>query len=168
MSATLDDLLTELRAIRTALESRPPAPPAPAPRVYPPSTLPPQPAGVMPVIPQPAMIIDSAGEILVHFGKNLNVALKNLTDRSLAWYAEERAAKLKDDGTPFTPRPADTLLLNAARTYYHQQHGTLTGDVPTATSDTTERVNLAQTPRVPKPVEPRSKIDEELDATVPF
>jgi hypothetical protein len=165
-TATIDDLLTELRAIRTALESRPAAPAPPAPRVTPPSTLPPQLPGVMPVIPQPTTVIENAGDTPVHFGKNLGLPLKSLTDRSLSWYAEDKPAKLKDDGTPYPLRPADALLLNAARTYYHQQHGTLTGDVPTAYTD--PQTNLAQTPRAPKPVEPKTGVEAELDEVVPF
>jgi hypothetical protein len=155
--ATLNDLLTELRAIRTALETRPAAPPFPVQRAMTASA----PTATKPgdvVIPQPTTIIDSAGEILIHFGKNSGTPLKALTERSLSWYAEEHPPQLKNDGTPFDPRPADTLLKNAARTYWHETHGTLVGRPATPSAP------RAETPQIPyRAPAVKSQTEKELD-----
>lgn len=158
--ATLNDLFTELRAIRTALEQRPAAPPPPVQRATPATTTAAKPGDV--VIPQPTTIIDSAGEICIHFGKNYNVALKALTERSLSWYAEDHPPQLKNDGTPFDPRPADTLLKNAARTYWHETHGTLVGRAATPSAP------KAETPAIPyRAPTLEKKLDEDV-GEVPF
>jgi hypothetical protein len=170
LDATLNDLLTELRAIRAALETRPPV----APRAV--ATAATAPKGDA-VIPQPAEIVPNAGDVTVHFGKNSGVALKDLTERSLSWYAEEQPPKLRDDGTPFLLRPADLALKNAARTLWHERNGTLAGTTATPAAPRPEtppipyrepRTNLADTPRQPKPAAPKSQVEEELDSTVPF
>lgn len=143
--ATLNDLLTELRAIRLALETRPVAPP-PVQRAATASTS--LPAGDV-VIPQPVTVIADAGDVQVHFGKNAGIPLKSLTERSLQWYAEEKPAKLKDDGTPYPLRPLDALLLNAARTFYHQTRGTLGGATAPAQQPSTQYMTPSKAATLP-------------------
>ncbi len=105
------EILTELRAIRVALESKPRATPAPAtPITATPNTL-----------PLPAVEIVDAGSVQVHFGKNEGTPLSALSDKQLLWYGSDRPAQLKKDGTPFAPREADVQLLNACRTLWHQR-----------------------------------------------
>ena len=76
-------------------------------------------------IPQPTEIVPNAGDVAVHFGKNNGVPLSQLGERSLSWYAQEQAPRLDSSGNPYPPRPQETLLRNAARTLWHQTHGTL-------------------------------------------
>ena len=81
----------------------------------------------------PTEIIEDAGNVQVHFGKNKGVALSSLGDRSVAWYAQEPEPRLGNNGKPFPPRAEDVLLRNAARTIIHQKRGTLpSAAVPTA------------------------------------
>ena len=81
----------------------------------------------------PTEIIDDAGNVQVHFGKNKGVALSALGERSVAWYAQEAEPRIGNNGKPFPPRPEDVLLRNAARTIIHQKRGTIAGAaVPTA------------------------------------
>jgi hypothetical protein len=106
------ELLTELRAIRAALEAKPrAATPVTATATTPtPDTLPP-----------PAVEILNAGEVQIHFGKNTGTPLSALSDKQLLWYGADRPEQLKKDGTPFAPREADVLLKNACRTLWHQR-----------------------------------------------
>ena len=73
----------------------------------------------------PSEIIADAGSVQVHFGKNKGVALSSLSERSVAWYAQEPEPRLGNNGKPFPPRPEDVLLRNAARTLIHQKRGTI-------------------------------------------
>jgi hypothetical protein len=73
----------------------------------------------------PTEIIADAGSVQVHFGKNKGVALSSLSERSVAWYAQEPEPRLGNNGKPFPPRPEDVLLRNAARTLIHQKRGTI-------------------------------------------
>lgn len=115
---TLDLIHAELVRIREALEARPYASGAPAAK----------PAPSFPKsdeVPMPTEIIADAGSVQVHFGKNKGVALASLSDRSVAWYAQEPEPRIGNNGKPFPPRPEDVLLRNAARTLIHQKRGTL-------------------------------------------
>jgi len=105
------ELLTELRAIRAALEAKPrPAQATSAAPTATPNSLPP-----------PAVEILNAGEVQIHFGKNTGTPLSSLTDKQLLWYGADREPQLKKDGTPFPPREADVLLKNACRTVWQQR-----------------------------------------------
>jgi len=107
----LTELLTELRAIRAALEAKPRTAQASAiATTATPDTL-----------PLPAISIADAGSVQVHFGKNKGTPLSALSDKQLLWYGTDRPAQLKKDGTPFAPREADVQLLNACRTLWHQR-----------------------------------------------
>jgi len=133
----LELIHAELVRIREALEARPYASGAPAAK----------PASSFPKsdeIPMPTEIIEDAGNVQVHFGKNKGVALSSLGDRSVAWYAQEPEPRLGNNGKPFPPRPEDVLLRNAARTIIHQKRGTIAGaavpTTPAATSVNEEHV----------------------------
>jgi hypothetical protein len=106
------ELLTELRAIRAALEAKP--------RAASPAT-PTAPTATPNSLPPPAVEILNAGDVQVHFGKNTGTPLSSLTDKQLLWYGADRPEQLKKDGTPFAPREADVLLKNACRTLWHQR-----------------------------------------------
>lgn len=71
------------------------------------------------VIPMPSEIIADASNVEIHFGKNKGRTLGTLSPKSLEWYAADKPPQLKNDGTPFAPRPDDVRLLNAARTLHH-------------------------------------------------
>jgi hypothetical protein len=105
------ELLTELRAIRAALEAKPRTAQATATAT----------TATPDTLPLPAIAIADAGNVQVHFGKNTGVPLSALSDKQLLWYGTERPAQLKKDGTPFAPREADVQLLNACRTLWHQR-----------------------------------------------
>ena len=129
---TLDLIHAELVRIREALEARPFASGAPAAKPATPRSE---------EVPMPTEIIDDAGNVQVHFGKNKGVALSSLSERSVAWYAQEAEPRIGNNGKPFTPRPEDVLLRNAARTIIHQKRGTLpSAAVPTAPSVNEEHV----------------------------
>jgi hypothetical protein len=120
--ANLDDVLAELTAIRLILSARPvaaPAQTATAPQ-YAQSTAssdgPPS---------QPSQVIENPGDVLVHFGKNKDKPLSELSERSLSWYASEQPPRLDNAGKPFPPRPVEITLRNAARTLWHTRAGTL-------------------------------------------
>jgi len=105
------EILTELRAIRAALEAKPrPAQATTAAPTATPNSLPP-----------PAVEILNAGDVLIHFGKNTGTPLSALSDKQLLWYGADREPQLKKDGSPFPPREADVLLKNACRTVWHQR-----------------------------------------------
>ena len=87
-------------------------------------------------VPQPDEIVENAGLVTVHFGKNKGVPLEQLGEKSLEWYAQDQEPRLRQDGTPFPPRREDVELKNAARTYLHQRRGTLAG-APKAAALTT-------------------------------
>jgi len=136
---TLDDVLAELTAIRLILASRPtpaPTPPPPAPRPAISSTG--ASVGDEP-IPQPSQFIPNAGDVQIHFGKNAGTPLSGVGERSLSWYASEQPPQLKRDGTPFSPRPADLTLRNAARTLWHTNRGTLATNLPQGQSPPVQR-----------------------------
>lgn len=124
---TTDEILTailaELKGIRADLAARP-APAQPRSSTSTPSTA----GGTPAVIPQPTQIVDNPGDVQVHFGKNNGVALKNLSPRSLEFYASVKEPKLDSSGKPYPPRPIDTTLENAARTLHHRNLGTLTAE----------------------------------------
>lgn len=111
------EILVELRAIR-ALLSRQSTPAAPAVASKPESAGPKE-------IPLPSEVIDNATDVPVHFGKNKGTPLGSLSPKSIEWYAQEPEPRLRNDGTPFPPRPEDVLLRNAARTIVHRGRGTL-------------------------------------------
>lgn len=106
------EILTELRAIRAALEAKPRAatPVTATPPTATPTSLPP-----------PAVEILNAGDVQIHFGKNTGTPLSSLTDKQLLWYGADRPEQLKKDGTPFAPREADVLLKNACRTVWQDR-----------------------------------------------
>ena len=104
------ELLTELRAIRAALEK-------PKPML----SLTTAPTATPNSLPPPAVEILNAGEVQIHFGKNTGTPLSALSDKQLLWYGADRPEQLKKDGTPFAPREADVLLKNACRTLWHQR-----------------------------------------------
>jgi hypothetical protein len=120
MTDQLQLIHAELVRIRESLEARPyasGAPPAkPAPSF-----------SKSDEVPMPTEVIEDAGNVQVHFGKNKGVALSSLGDRSVAWYAQEPEPRLDSSGKPFPPRAEDMQLRNAARTLIHQKRGTLTG-----------------------------------------
>lgn len=110
------ELMLEVRAIRSALsETRAPAKATPSAAA----------AATPEDIPLPVQPVPNAGEVCVHFGKNTGKALSELSAKSVEWYAQEQPPKLKQDGTPFAPRPADIALREAARTLVHQRRGTI-------------------------------------------
>ena len=113
---TLELIHAELIRIREALEARPFASGAPAAK----------PAALRSdEVPMPTEVIANAGEVQVHFGKNKGVALSSLSERSVAWYAQEPEPRIGNNGKPFPPRAEDVLLRNAARTIIHKKRGTL-------------------------------------------
>jgi hypothetical protein len=105
------ELLTELRAIRAALEAKPRTAQATATAT----------TATPDTLPLPAIAIADAGSVQIHFGKNTGTPLSSLTDKQLLWYGADRPPQLKKDGTPFAPREADVQLLNACRTLWHQR-----------------------------------------------
>jgi hypothetical protein len=106
------ELLTELRAIRAALEAKPRAA-TPATATAPTAT----PTSLQ----APDYVVENAGDVQIHFGKNKDTPLSALSDKQLLWYGADREPQLKKDGTPFAPREADVLLKNACRTLWHQR-----------------------------------------------
>ena len=112
----LDLIHAELVRIREALEARPFAAGAPAAKPAPARS---------DEVPMPTEIISDAGSVQVHFGKNKGVSLSSLSERSVAWYAQEPEPRIGNNGKPFPPRPEDVLLRNAARTIIHKKRGTL-------------------------------------------
>jgi hypothetical protein len=126
-----NEILTELRAIRAALQkSAGAATPAPTETATPDT------------LPKPDQIIEGAGEVAVHFGKNAGTPLSALTDKQLLWYGADRPSQLKNDGTPFAPRQQDTLLKNACRTVWHQRQGSI--PTPTAKPAPAQSAYLAE------------------------
>lgn len=159
MPATLDDLLTELRAIRVALESKPAsAPPVPLGGSYAPASRPSGGKFDDEAIPQPSPAWDlaDAENHEVHFGKNAGVRIGDLKDTSLAFYAKEKPPQMKRDGkTPFEKRKADIDLENASRTVWHHRRGTLAaGATPPA--------------RRPAATPPPAAANQNQDDDVPF
>ena len=109
-----NEIITELRAIRAALQ-KPAGATTPAPTA----------TGTPDTLPKPDQIIDNADQVAVHFGKNAGTPLSALTDKQLLWYGADRPPQLKNDGTPFAPRQQDTTLKNACRTVWHQRQGSI-------------------------------------------
>ena len=120
------EILTELRAIRALLAAKPATASA---TVAQPATQTPTAEGPP---PQPDVPVDNPGDTRVHFGKNNGVALSNLTERQLGFYASVKTPRLDNSGKPFPPRPQDVALEQAARTLWHQQKGTLGVAAPVA------------------------------------
>jgi len=108
------ELLTELRAIRAALEAKPRTAQATATTATVSTTN-------AASLPPPDEFIEGAASVTVHFGKNKGVAIGSLTEKQILWYGADREPQLKNDGTPFPPRAEDTLLKNACRTLWHQR-----------------------------------------------
>jgi hypothetical protein len=106
------EFLTELRAIREALEK-------PKPMLS--LTTATATTATPDTLPLPAVEILNAGDVQIHFGKNKDTPLSALSDKQLLWYGADREPQLKKDGTPFGPREADVLLKNACRTLWHQR-----------------------------------------------
>ncbi len=148
----LQDILAELTAIRLLIAAQGQSAPAPA-RAASPAAQSSTPAADGPP-PQPSTLIEDPGSICVHFGKNNGVALGTLGERSLAFYASVKAPRLDSAGKAFPPRPQDVLLENAARQLWHQNKGTLQGQV-------------AAPVRTPPPARPAQK-PLDLDEDVPF
>ena len=125
----LTEILTELRAIRAALEK-----PKPMLSLTTATTA----TATPDTLPLPAIEIADAGSVQIHFGKNAGTPLSALSDKQLLWYGADRPEQLKKDGTPFAPRQADIQLRNACRTLWHQRKSgapiTLTSQ-PAATDD---------------------------------
>ena len=120
----LELIHAELIRIREALEARPFATGAPAAKPAPARS---------DEVPMPTEVVPDAGSVQVHCGKNKGVALSSLSERSVAWYAQEPEPRIGNNGKPFPPRPEDVLLRNAARTIIHQKRGTLpSAAVPSA------------------------------------
>jgi len=116
---SLNAQLTELKAIRALLASKPAAA-APAAAVAQTATQTPEGPP-----PQPDSVVENAASVVIHYGKNNGIALGALSERSLSWYASVKTPKLDNSGKPFDPRPADVALEQAARTLWHTQKGTL-------------------------------------------
>lgn len=106
------EILTELRAIRAALEK-----PKPMLSLTPATAT----TATPDTLPLPTIEIVDAGSVQVHFGKNAGTPISALSDKQLLWYGADRPAQLRKDGTPFPPREADVQLLNACRTLWHQR-----------------------------------------------
>ena len=102
----LTEILTELRAIRAALEK-----PKPMLSLTTATTA----TATPDTLPLPAIEIADAGSVQIHFGKNAGTPLSALSDKQLLWYGADRPEQLKKDGTPFAPRQADIQLRNACR-----------------------------------------------------
>ena len=120
----LKAILQELVGIRQLLAEGKPAPVRNTPaRTSTPSAS--SSAGGEAPIPQPTEIVANPGDVQVHFGKNNGVPLSKLSERSLSWYAQEQAPRLDSTGNPYPARPQEATLRNAARTLWHQNHGTL-------------------------------------------
>ena len=111
------NMMAELIRIREAIESLKQTP-APSRAVSAPAST--QSASINDTPPLPDTVIEDAGNVEVHFGKNEGVPLSKLSQRSLAWYAQEPEPKLDRNGNPFPPRDSDVRLRNAARTLWHQ------------------------------------------------
>ena len=107
-----NEIIVELRAIRSALQIKPftAAQPAASTSRATPGDLPP-----------PAIEIADAGSVQIHFGKNAGTPISSLSDKQLLWYGADRPEQLKKDGSPFAPREADVLLKNACRTLWQQR-----------------------------------------------
>lgn len=127
------ELLTELRAIRAALEKKP-AQAAQYPAKADDRDAP---------VPQPDELIDLPGAVEVPFGKNKGAKLDDLAENSLRWYAVGWVLREKNTGGFW---PGDLEVRNAARQLWHAKHGsakTATASQsrpaqPTATATTTE------------------------------
>jgi hypothetical protein len=129
----LELIHAELIRIREALEARPFAAGAPAAKPVAPRSE---------EVPMPTEVIADAGNVQVHFGKNKGVTLSSLSERSVAWYAQEPEPRLGNNGKPFPPRPEDVLLRNAARTLIHQKRGTLpSAAVPQSTASASASID---------------------------
>ena len=114
-----NEIITELRAIRAALEKA-----TMGSRSTPAGTVTPD------TLPKPDQIIEGADQVAVHFGKNAGTPLSALTDKQLLWYGADREPQLKNDGTPFAPRQQDVTLKNACRTVWHQRQGSIPASAP--------------------------------------
>lgn len=73
-------------------------------------------------VPQPERVIDSAANVEIHFGKNQGTPLGRLSDNQLSFYAAKWTLREKRNGGCWDN---DLLLLDAARTLWHEKKGTL-------------------------------------------
>lgn len=105
------DLLTELRAIRAALELKPATTAASYPAKKDDRDAP---------VPQPTELVDLPGAVEVPFGKNKGQRLDDLAANSLRWYAVSWELREKQGGGFW---PGDTKVQNAARQLWHAKHG---------------------------------------------
>lgn len=126
----LTEIRDELRALRTVMAAglsaqTPPAAGARSPAGHSPASSSSNSADVPP--PQPATVMELAEAecTTVHFGKNNGVALRDLSDRSVQYYAAEKEPRLDNSGKPFPKRPQEIALENAARTVWHARKGSL-------------------------------------------
>ena len=115
-----NEIITELRAIRAALETKPRAV----------ATAPSTSTSNATSLPPPDQIIEGAASVTVHFGKNKGVAIGSLTEKQILWYGADREPQLKNDGTPFAPREQDVTLKNSCRTVWHQRQGSIPASAP--------------------------------------
>lgn len=146
--ATLDDILAELVAIRLILASQPTQRAASSP----PSGTGGQFADEPIPQPNPVWALHEAEAHAVHFGKNNGVALRDLADRSLSFYAKDKPPQLDRNGKPFAKRPVDLDLENAARTVWHYRRGTLAnGAQQPAPAQSSPPPAKASTPAATKP-----------------
>ena len=116
---TLHDELVAIRALINALAVK-----ALAPAASRPSSSPSKPAEGEINLPQPTFLVDDPGAVEVHFGKNKDVALSQLSESSLSWYAAKWEPREKNTGGLW---PNDEGLLNAARQLWHMRQNTLKG-----------------------------------------
>jgi hypothetical protein len=140
----------ELCAIKELLARQPAAPAAR------PASMFATPSAAQAEIPQPAKIVDNPGDVKVFFGKNTGRPLSELTERSLEWYASVKEPKVDSSGRPFTPRPQEIALENAARQLYHTQKGSLAG-----------AENRTERPAATTPPPAAAKIEEDT-SEIPF
>jgi uncharacterized protein (DUF3820 family) len=124
------DLLTELRAIRAALESKPAQPRSGTAHTG---------ATFDAPVPMPEVEIDLPGAVEVPFGKNKGQRLDDLPANSLRWYALSWELREKQTGGFW---PGDIKLRNAARQLWHAKHAsgktaTASGSKPAAATQST-------------------------------
>lgn len=170
---TLSDIMAELRAIRSLLESRPArsSSSSTAASTSTSNTSNYEYRHEEEPIPQPSPPWDiaRANAHQVHFGKNQGISLESLKDTSLSFYAKEKEPRLDSKGKPFPKRKEDADLENAARTVWHHRRGTL-GQPATATTPAPTQAATPQPPpqrSTPEPAKPAASTADP-DEDVPF
>lgn len=73
-------------------------------------------------IPRPEVFIQAPETLRIHFGKNKDRTLGQLSENSLAWYCAKWPIRPKQDGSFWDN---DVALLHAARQLWHIRRGTL-------------------------------------------